>query len=1330
MVSNHTNTGAKAIFKSLRMVGDGEDWRLIDLVVTYTGWFLLLFVLVIYLLSPELRTRDRWMYGWVLAYVIYHVVLEVLRRTRKKLYETPGFRMVRIQVVLVLVSVLLILTGGSQSYFWFIYLLPLFASALYFPWAATWIVYAEAAILYVLSAVVASGALAATNLVLSLTNLSILLLLTIVLRYLVETIRKLQATERALVYSERLQQIQQDMDTAINLDDVLDRIIRRAVESVGARDGSMMLLQEDGTLHFRARVGGLFPLDKEVRTFVLGAPDEGIAGWVARNRKPYVCQDTETDPRFVDIVAGSPIRSLASVPIIAHGIVLGVINVDSPEPNRFSAADAEALAALANQVAVAIERAELLEGWQRFSQRILGGAEDFYQHIVDAVHRLTRSPVSIWQLDETMKQARIVASRGVGPRYVQNAVVDLERGVIGQAIRERKIVPVRDIQAHPDFQRKEDAAREGLVSMLAVPLLAGPEKAVGSLSIYSRTRRDQFTQWEKDLLRTFAGQGAIAIKSAQLFRELQHRAQQFVKLQELTAAISKMQQRDEILRLAVGGLCEIFPGTSCFIREYDSRSEEFKALASAGELKNLVHREPRPDGTSRYLVQSKTPRYLVGDQLLMPPDQGPALRPEILEKGVQAAAYLPLVTEKDARGVLYVNFTTPHQFTQEDKRLLELFANHAAIAIENAQLFQERVQREKQLIQLQRVTAAITGTDEREEVLELIIQSLGDIFPGVSCAVRLYNSTLDEFEPLKGTGVLEGIKDSPPRDTGSSRLVLRTKTPRYLEGDELANPTDGGPAFREDLLRRGVKAAAYQPLISMGGGIGILYVDWTAPHHFSPEDKQLLALFADQAAIAIENARKVQQLKALNQIGRTLINLDIEEILEVIREQTRKLMDVRNIQIAFHDEDTGTVTFPVGYVNDEKAEAGIGIFAPRQRAQPLKPGEQRKPGEPRYGLTEYVIDQGKAERSQGDIGEWAKERRIELSPDVPTKSWVGAPLKVWDPESQTEKVIGLISIQSLQEEKDPQEEDAQEEDAQEEDAYDDSDVQLLETVANQIAIAVQNARLYRDLDAMVHHLDELVEERTQQLQTAYDQLRRAQEREIWAALGEVTAGLIHKMSNTIGPIPFLTDRIRKTVGPTDEATEKKLYRISEGAADALAYTAGLAKILELGEIRKEAADVRALVDDATRQAVPDPKAQHIVVDTSYDSDLPTLYVNSPLVIEALHNIIHNAADAMPSGGRIDIRVEKVGDEGVGFQIADTGCGIPKDNWPKVFRPGFSSKKEGKGIGLWFAKTVVDQHQGTISFESKEGEGTTFTIFLPVGEPSPTEGVVGEEVGHV
>ena len=881
MISDRINTGAKVFLKSLSTAEEGREWRLIHSVVAYTGWLILFFVGGVCLISPEVRAKGSWILGWLSFCLAYLVALEVISRTKVEFYETSLFRMVRIQIVGFLGSALLWITGGAESYFWFIYLWSLIASALYFPWGVTWAIFGEVTVLYFLASLAAAGDIALIKLASLFTSLAFLLVFTVVFRYLVENVRKYQVTERKLRYSEILKQIQQDIDSAVGVQEVLDKILQRAVNLVGARDGSLMLIEEDGKLHFRARVGGLFPGDKTERTFTPGAPDEGIAGWVVRNCKPYVCRDTKTDAQFVDIVAGTPIRSLVSVPIISHGVVLGVINVDSPEPNRFSAADVELLLALADQVAVAIERAELLESLKQIGDKTLGGAEDLYQYIVDAVHRLTRCPVSMWRVDETGHQVRIVASRNISAKYAQEARLDLDDSVTGKAIRERRIIQVLDIQADSDFKNKEEAAKEGWQSMLVVPLLAGPERAVGTLSIYSMIKREEFTPWELDLLRAFASQAGVAIQNADLIQEL-------VVLNEIGRAVSVLDV-EAIAHLVYDKASQLMDTTNFFLCLYDKEREEFNFKIWMCNGQPLEPFASELSGLTSWVVQEKKPLLIADwdeEESRFPVKAG------IVTERQRSWLGVPLLVGEEVIGVISVQSPEPYSFNLDTQRLLETIASQAAIAIQNARLFEQLDRRVEELEVLTEIgrTVSNLGVDQ---ILDLVYEQTGKIMDLSKAQVQIafYDEAKDEVmfplaieqdngkiidvvrwsrresqyrRPSEGE-IVEQFKPRARREPpGLTEYVIRNKQPVLFAKDFEQQAKDRGIGFWPTFgrLDRPTHSWLGVPMIVQDRVIGIISIQsLEVEHAFDQGHVELLTTVASQAAVAIENARLYYHLE-------------------------------------------------------------------------------------------------------------------------------------------------------------------------------------------------------------------------------------------------------------------------------------------------------------------------------------------------------------------------------------------------------------------------------------------------------------------------------------
>jgi len=128
---------------------------------------------------------------------------------------------------------------------------------------------------------------------------------------------------------------------------------------------------------------------------------------------------------------------------------------------------------------------------------------------------------------------------------------------------------------------------------------------------------------------------------------------------------------------------------------------------------------------------------------------------------------------------------------------------------------------------------------------------------------------------------------------------------------------------------------------------------------------------------------------------------------------------------------------------------------------------------------------------------------------------------------------------------------------------------------------------------------------------------------------------------------------------------------------------------------------------------PESQQLNIEVIRDFDSDLPEIDVDAIQLKQALLNIVLNANQSMPSGGKITVSAYKIGGDRIAIDISDTGSGIPEDRINKLFNLFYSTKEDGTGIGLSITKRIIDLHNGKIEIKSKEGEGTTFSILLPI-----------------
>ena len=473
---------------------------------------------------------------------------------------------------------------------------------------------------------------------------------------------------------------------------------------------------------------------------------------------------------------------------------------------------------------------------------------------MNAVHRLARCPVALWQADTYGEQVKIVASREVTSECVERTVVGLRHSVIGRAMRERKLIQVPNVQVDSDF--REGEARQGGQSMLVVPLLARPEEVVGVLTIYSlaeeRFTNDSelhmFTSYKQELFATLASHAAIAIRNAHLFQDQTERTARLQWLQEVTTTISAgPSDLGKVLHLIVENLSSMFRTASCAIRLYNSGTDVFTPRVATGILTGIINSPPRPKGISRYVVRTKIPCYLEGDAVINPPGEAPTVRAEILEQDVKAVAVLPLISKGDVVGALYVTLADTYQFSQNDKQILKLFADQAAIAIENTKLLEELTTLNERL---RRVS---------HEAIELI---------GAPTYVELSHRALDTISRTLKTEVsLYRCQENNP-----DMMKLEGCVPKDLESQlETTYPCDRNP-FKSEMLAQGSSFLAMD-CRSRGERLeGYVFVrrvgTVTQPAQpFDTSDNICLFLFADAIGHTIQKLRTDLTIRPLGDPG-------------------------------------------------------------------------------------------------------------------------------------------------------------------------------------------------------------------------------------------------------------------------------------------------------------------------------------------------------------------------------------------------------------------------------------------------------------------------------
>lgn len=259
------------------------------------------------------------------------------------------------------------------------------------------------------------------------------------------------------------------------------------------------------------------------------------------------------------------------------------------------------------------------------------------------------------------------------------------------------------------------------------------------------------------------------------------------------------------------------------------------------------------------------------------------------------------------------------------------------------------------------------------------------------------------------------------------------------------------------------------------------------------------------------------------------------------------------------------------------------------------------------------------------------------------------------------------------------------------------DLQLVSAVANQAALAVQNARLYSEL------------------RKAYEELENAQDsmiqNEKLSIIGTLAASIAHDIGNVLTPISGISKIVMRNPEIDDKlkvAFERQMQRLKALTQQLLSFSKPTPPELV-------PTDVNAQVEDSLKLVQTELRHEEVRIVTEFGEDLPKVGADSGRLDQVLINLAINAAHAMEKdgGGTLTVRTRAKGGD-VLIEIADTGCGIPPEKLRVIFEPFFSTKgKKGTGLGLFSAKRIVEEeHRGRLEVASTVGEGTTFTLRLP------------------
>lgn len=300
------------------------------------------------------------------------------------------------------------------------------------------------------------------------------------------------------------------------------------------------------------------------------------------------------------------------------------------------------------------------------------------------------------------------------------------------------------------------------------------------------------------------------------------------------------------------------------------------------------------------------------------------------------------------------------------------------------------------------------------------------------------------------------------------------------------------------------------------------------------------------------------------------------------------------------------------------------------------------------------------------------------------------------PLQQGERLLGLLMLVRNEEE------------------FDDYHMQLFEGVGRQAALALRNAELYESVTHQAEHLEEMVAERTLELESAQQMLIRSEK---LASIGHLAASIAHEINNPLTPIRIHLADMTEDIQNNHPVDAVAIQHIQDSIER---ITRIVSQLLEFAGKRNPDADVQYLDVRRTLEGVINLNQklfeQNGMSIKAKLTTLPPIFGSKDQLEQVFMNMVLNAQAALKRGGKLKILAWAEIDR-IMIQFADNGCGIEADRINKIFDPFYSTKPNGTGLGLFVSYGIIQNHQGTIEVESKVNVGTTFTISLPI-TPNP------------
>ncbi len=826
----------------------------------------------------------------------------------------------------------------------------------------------------------------------------------------------------------------------------------------------------------------------------------GFTGYILQTEQPLLIRSVQENAAFHEKhdlpKIGETAKSWMGVPLMVAGNITGVMGIQSYEhEGLYDEHNVALFSTIGTQAAAAIQNARLLqEARLRANEltalnelsRTLASQLSVHQVLEEVWHGVSRLLdttnfyIALYDPERQEISFPINASESVLDQEI--TVMPASQGLTGYIIHTGQPLLIKEnVQDTVNQLRLANIGADSQ-SYLGVPIAVG-DQILGAVAIQSYTKSRLYNEHDQNLLMAIAGQTAIALQNARLFEQTQKQANEAAALNEIMQEISQRVDLEHVLDTAYRHISRLLPTDAFIVALLEGeRRLYYPLIYDEGQRFPPRGGEAQPEThigrvilTGQPLLVNRTTEELAAEVNGMAVGTlGNVQRPSA------SLLYVPLKSEQKTVGAISVQSYQYNAYTPDNVMLVERIANQLAIAIQNAQLFAQTQATLAETEQLYAASQRLTTATTLQEAVVTMVESvpLADINRAV----------LWSFERNKQNQVLTAIvsagwysgQGTPALPTGTRlsaevikamNLILTTEP---LFSDDLKTDPRIDPGTAALLQQQNIRAIAILPLWAAGHQIGAFLLEAEGPHTFTDAEIRPYISLSQQLATTIYNQQlleqtrhNTQQLMILNELSRDLSQeIELNSVLNATYRHLQRLVPLDTYLVGLREENTDVITYPMVYDDGMLYTPTTGTLKNETAISQVlitgKPILKQLTAQQLAATTEVP-------GAMGDVNR-------------PSASRLYVPLQIGP------RTIGVLSVQSYQI-----------------NAYTIEHVQIVGSVASQLAVAIQNARLFEQVQHTARR-EQTLRELTARVRSSTDPdtVMRTLARELGTVLGRST----------------------------------------------------------------------------------------------------------------------------------------------------------------------------------------------------------------------------------